>query len=201
MSNENLVDQDLPENPYQIGLKIKMNIIYNDQRSKFLVSWVRLEKFIIVTSLLSTVAFLKNTVSQELTYVCTGFAALLTVVLLIWNIDEEQRKSQEQGLQWRHAFKIFEELGGEAMNSEGLRKIREEVAKINVEGSPVNYARRRIAQNEVLQQINAGYRIKQSSFSRFFAQLYDFSKHTKAVMVPVPVFAVDDREVHGPASS
>jgi hypothetical protein len=170
-------------NAYQIGLTIRMNIRYHDRRIAFLQTALRLEKFVIVASVTATIAALKQSMPSELTYFFAGLAALLTVSLLVIDADEAFRAHKELSHRWRAARKLYELSGGELATDDQIHDVRNVMADIEVDEMPVNTARLRLAQNEILQQTGETWRIKQSWLHRHLAQFIDLDRDTPAQII------------------
>lgn len=178
-------------NAYQTRLKIQMNIRYHDVRLNFLTSLANFERFLILSSYTATMFLVKQEVPPWLAYSALGGATFFTILLFATSLEHSRHLHFDALRRWKKLKVALEKIQNE--NEADLRFLASEIADVEVDDPPLNRALLARAQNEILVQSDASWRVKQASWHRALAQLIDLDKETQFERVGVKVLWSDSR--------
>lgn len=160
--------------PRDFELKVRMNVAYHSERYGFLVRWIRLEKVVLLLSTTASIALLKSAILPTYAYVAAGFAALLTIWIIVSAADEACNLHRDFYSRWNSLHQKFIRRGGRAVSDADLKELVDEASDISAEEPPSpNTSVLIYSQNRVLREIGSDKRIKQQPWRRMLRNLYD----------------------------
>jgi hypothetical protein len=170
-------------NAYQTRLKIQMNVRYHDVRLGFLTSLANFERFLILASYTATIFRVKEVGPDWLVLGTLGGATFFTILLFATSLEHSRHAHFDSLRRWKQLKVSLEKI--DAQNEQQLADLNVAIAEAEVEDPPLNRALLVRAQNEILGQSDADWRVKQSPIHRSFAQIFDLDKETQFERVGV----------------
>jgi hypothetical protein len=163
-------------NAYQTRLKILMNVRYHDARVSFLRALMNTERFLLLFGYTAVVVAVKQALPEIIIYSALGIATLFTLLLFATSVEHSLQDHLEALRRWKSLRVELEKLDDK--DSKELQELQVRIAEVEVDDPPLNRALLVRAQNEILTQADASWRVKQSPAHRMFAQIVDLDKET-----------------------